>query len=99
MNHTQYFARMQKIDKKKVEIRELEGLIQEFNTMIKSFYCKIESLTAEIKDLVDNQEGSVVSLKLCLNSLTQDELMKLLDLTDDPTIIAMIQERIHKELK
>jgi hypothetical protein len=99
MNHTQYFAKIQKIDQKKAEIRELEGLIQEFNLLIKALYSRIEILNREMKDMVDDQEGSVVSLRFSLNSFPQEKLMKLLDLTDDPTIIAMIQERIHKELK
>jgi uncharacterized protein YbaP (TraB family) len=95
MTHDQYFKRMQEIDSKKKEIRELEGLSQEFRMMLSAFSTKISVLNDEIKQMINDQEGSVISLSICLNSQSHDNLIKILELTDDPLIISLIQGHLH----
>ena len=97
MSHDQYFKRMQEIDSKKKEIRDLEGLTQDFKLMMSSFSSRISELNREIQQLVNDQEGSVISLSLCLSNQSHDNLMKILELTDDPTIISLIQGHIHSK--
>jgi len=97
MDHDAYFKRMQEVDSRKAEIRELEGLTSEFKLMIKAFSSRIEALNEEIKQITNNQEGSVVSLTVCLDSLDQDSLMSLLALANDDKLIARIQPFIHKQ--